>query len=98
MEVLKHIDPIFRSKLEDSIKGLNGKNAILEIFKWHKKWFSEVDYNGCLFIRAVEEMRETLPCVSDILRAHKEFVRSLIYLKLEEDSYKASFNFNLLTA
>ena len=90
VEVLKHRDSIFRSKLEDSIKGLNGKNAILGIFKWHKKWFSEVDYNGCLFMRAVEEMRETLPCVSDILRAHKEFVRSLIYSKLEEYSDKAS--------
>ncbi|MCX8711364.1 TetR/AcrR family transcriptional regulator [Gilliamella sp. B3464] len=90
MEVLKHRDSIFRSKLEDSIKGLNGKNAILEIVKWHKKWFSEVDYNGCLFMRAVEEMRETLPCVSDILMGHKEFVRSLIYSKLEEYSDKAS--------
>ncbi|OCG17458.1 hypothetical protein A9G09_01585 [Gilliamella sp. wkB292] len=90
MEVLKHRDLIFCSKLDDSIKGLNGKNAILGIFKWHKKWFSEVDYNGCLFMRAVEEMRETLPCVSDILMVHKEFVRSLIYSKLEEYSDKAS--------
>lgn len=90
MEVLKHRDSIFRSKLEESMKGLNGENAILEIVKWHKKWFSEVDYNGCLFMRAVEEMRETLPCVSDILMEHKEFVRSLIYSKLEEYSDKAS--------
>ena len=90
MEVLKNRDSIFRSKLEESIKGLNGKNAILGIFKWHKQWFSEVDYNGCLFMRAVEEMRETLPCVSDILMEHKEFVRSLIYSKLQDYSDKAS--------
>ncbi|MBC9131101.1 TetR/AcrR family transcriptional regulator [Frischella sp. Ac13] len=96
VEVLKHRDSIFRSKLEDSIKGLNGKNAILEIFKWHKKWFSEVDYNGCLFMRAVEEMRETLPCVSDILMEHKEFVRHLIYSKLEDYSYKESLTNKLM--
>lgn len=90
MEVLKHRDSIFRSKLEESIKGLNGKNAILEVVKWYKQWFSEVDYNGCLFMRAVEEMRETLPCISDILMEHKEFVRSLIYSKLQDYSDKAS--------
>lgn len=90
VEVLKHQDSIFRSKLQDSLIGLNGKNTILGIFKWHKKWFSEVDFNGCLFMRAVEEMRETLPCVSDILRDHKEFVRCLIYSKLEEYSNKES--------
>ena len=96
VEVLKHRDSIFRTKLEDSLTGLNGKNAILGIFKWHKKWFSEVDYNGCLFMRAVEEMHETLPCVSDILMEHKEFVRSLIYSKLEDYSYKASLTNKLM--
>ena len=96
VEVLKHRDSIFRSKLVNSITGLNGKNAILGIFKWHKKWFSEVDYNGCLFMRAVEEMRETLPCVSDILRAHKEFVRNLIYSKLQDYSDKASMTNKLM--
>ena len=96
VKVLKHRDSIFRSKLEDSITGLNGKNAILEIFKWHKKWFSEVDYNGCLFMRAVEEMRETLPCVSDILKEHKEFVRGLIYSKLEDYSDKESLTNKLM--
>lgn len=96
VEVLKHRDSIFRSKLQDSITEFNGKNAILGIFKWHKKWFSEVDYNGCLFMRAVEEMHETLPCVSDILRAHKEFVRSLIYSKLQDYSDKASLTNKLM--
>ena len=96
VEVLKHRDSIFRSKLQDSITELNGKNAILGIFKWHKKWFSEVDYNGCLFMRAVEEMHETLPCVSDILRAHKEFVRNLIYSKLQDYSDKASLTNKLM--
>ena len=96
VEVLKHRDSIFRTKLEDSLKGLNGKNAILGIFKWHKKWFSEVDYNGCLFMRAVEEMRETLPCVSDILKEHKEFVKGLIYSKLEDYSDKESLTNKLI--
>ncbi|WP_294954584.1 TetR/AcrR family transcriptional regulator [uncultured Gilliamella sp.] len=96
VEVLKHRDSIFRSKLVNSITGLNGKNAILGIFKWHKKWFSEVDYNGCLFMRAVEEMRETLPCVSDILKEHKEFVRGLIYSKLEDYSDKESLTNKLM--
>lgn len=96
VEVLKHRDSIFRSKLEDSIKGLNGKNAIFGIFKWHKKWFTEVDFNGCLFMRAVEEMRETLPCVSDILMEHKEFVRHLIYSKLEDYSDKESLTNKLM--
>ncbi|MCX8618838.1 TetR/AcrR family transcriptional regulator [Gilliamella sp. B2923] len=96
VEVLKHRDSIFRSKLVNSITGLNGKNAILGIFKWHKKWFSEVDYNGCLFMRAVEEMHETLPCVSDILKEHKEFVRGLIYSKLEDYSDKESLTNKLM--
>ena len=96
VEVLKHRDSIFRVKLEDSIAGLNGKKAILGIFKWHERWFCEEDYNGCLFMRAVEEMREELPCLEDILMAHKEFVRSLIYAKLEDYSDKLSLTNKLM--
>lgn len=47
-------------------------------------------------MRAVEEMREELPCLADILMAHKEFVRSLIYAKLEDYSDKLSLTNKLM--
>ncbi|OCG36575.1 hypothetical protein A9G28_07835 [Gilliamella sp. Fer1-1] len=96
LEVLKQRDLRFKAKLNEAIFNLNGTEAIMKIFEWHEKWYCEENFNGCLFIRAMEEIPEDSSCISDIVVEHKEFIRNLIFYKLENYPNKASLTNKLM--
>ena len=43
-------------KLTEAIAALDHYESIMQIFKWHVDWFNQDDFNGCLFVRAKEEI------------------------------------------
>ena len=55
-EILKIRDSRFKQKLTEAIADLDHYESIMQIFKWHLNWFNQDDFNGCLFVRAKEEI------------------------------------------
>ena len=82
-EILKIRDLRFRQKLTETIANLDHYESIIQIFKWHLDWFNQVDFNGCLFVRAKEEIHDD-QAVQQMVIEHKEFIRKLIYNQLPQ--------------
>lgn len=84
-QVLKQRDEMFRTQLSSVIVGLEGKEAIKAILKWHLNWFQTNDFKGCLFVRAVSESNSEQINIKEIARFHKQWLRDLMISLLPED-------------
>ena len=82
-EILKIRDLRFRQKLTETIANLNHYESIIQIFKWHLDWFNQVDFNGCLFVRASEDLHHD-QAIKQLAIEHKEFIRQLISQQLPQ--------------
>ncbi|OTQ56403.1 TetR/AcrR family transcriptional regulator [Gilliamella apis] len=82
-EVLKIRNLRFQQDLSAAIKDLDQNDAIIQIFKWHLTWFKQDNFNGCLFIRANEELHHD-QAIKQLAIEHKEFIRQLISQQLPQ--------------
>ena len=80
-EILKIRDSRFKQQLIEAIADLDHYESIMQIFKWHLDWFNRDDFNGCLFVRAKEEIHND-KAVQQLVIEHKEFIRKLIHDQL----------------
>ena len=82
-EVLKLRDLRFKQELTETIADLDQQQSIIQIFKWHLNWYNQDDFNGCLFVRAREEIHND-NAIKELVMEHKEFIRNLIRDKLRQ--------------
>ena len=82
-QVLKIRNLRFQQELITAIKDLDHSDAIIQIFKWHLAWFNQEDFNGCLFVRAKEEIQGD-QAIQQLVIEHKEFIRKLISEQLAQ--------------
>lgn len=80
-EVLKLRDKNFISSLQSYVDqapqgALTKVGAILE---WHKNWFTEPNFFGCMFIKASEEFGNSNANISEIIKQHKDSIYKIIY-------------------
>lgn len=71
-------------KLTEAIAALDHYESIMQIFKWHVDWFNQDDFNGCLFVRAREEIHND-NAIKELVMENKEFIRNLIRDKLRQN-------------
>ncbi|AXF86226.1 hypothetical protein DTO96_101972 [Ephemeroptericola cinctiostellae] len=82
-EVLKYRDNQFRESLINYVGEDKGVEAVTKILKWHHNWFNQPQFNGCLFVRSLAELRAPHKDASAIAIEHKEWVRHFIYEKVQ---------------
>ncbi|NUF77889.1 TetR/AcrR family transcriptional regulator [Snodgrassella sp. ESL0323] len=82
-EVLKLRDLRFKQELTEAIADLDQQQSIIQILKWHLDWYNQDDFNGCLFVRAREEIHND-NAIKELVMEHKEFIRNLIRDKLRQ--------------
>ena len=82
-EVLKLRDLRFKQELTEAIADLDQQQSIIQIFKWHLNGYNQDDFNGCLFVRAREEIHND-NAIKELVMEHKEFIRNLIRDKLRQ--------------
>ncbi|KEQ00625.1 Transcriptional regulator [Snodgrassella alvi SCGC AB-598-J21] len=83
-EVLKLRDLRFKQELTEAIADLDQQQSIIQILKWHLDWYNQDDFNGCLFVRAREEIHND-KAIKELVMEHKEFIRNLIRDKLRQN-------------
>ncbi|WP_367446264.1 TetR/AcrR family transcriptional regulator [Snodgrassella alvi] len=83
-EVLKLRDLRFKQELTEAIANLDQQQSIIQIFKWHLDWYNQDDFNGCLFVRAREEIHND-NAIKELVMENKEFIRNLIRDKLRQN-------------
>ncbi|PIT46366.1 TetR/AcrR family transcriptional regulator [Snodgrassella alvi] len=83
-EVLKLRDLRFKQELTEAIADIDQQQSIIQIFKWHLNWYNQDDFNGCLFVRAREEIHND-NAIKELVMEHKEFIRNLIRDKLRQN-------------
>ena len=83
-EVLKLRDLRFKQELTEAIANLDQQQSVILIFKWHLDWYNQDDFNGCLFVRAREEIHND-NAIKELVMEHKEFIRNLIRDKLRQN-------------
>lgn len=83
-EVLKLRDLRFKQELTEAIADLDQQQSIIQIFKWHLDWYNQDDFNGCLFVRAREEIHND-NAIKELVMENKEFIRNLIRDKLRQN-------------
>ena len=83
-EVLKLRDLRFKQELTEAIADLDQQQSVILIFKWHLDWYNQDDFNGCLFVRAREEIHND-NAIKELVMEHKEFIRNLIRDKLRQN-------------
>jgi AcrR family transcriptional regulator len=77
--VLQQRDDFFRSSLGERVAQQHEPWARLRaIFEWHREWFEQPDFNGCMFIKAVEEFPDKHEAIRRISREHKIWVRCML--------------------
>ena len=83
-EVLKLRDLRFKQELTEAIADLDQQQSIIQILKWHLDWYNQDNFNGCLFVRAREEIHND-NAIKELVMEHKEFIRNLIHDKLRQN-------------
>lgn len=76
--VLLHRDKKFQNSLIEYIGKDHDLAAIEKILEWHQQWFLKEDFRGCLFVRAVSELRHHDEDVIQISKQHKMQIKQLI--------------------
>ena len=57
------------------------KEQLRRLFQWHRYWFSQPDFHGCMFIKARDEHPQHATVV-DAARQHKSWLTALIARRL----------------
>ncbi|BBG31072.1 TetR/AcrR family transcriptional regulator [Zymobacter palmae] len=53
------------------------------LFEWHRQWFKQPDFHGCMFIKALDE-HPNHAAIIDAVRRHKQWLTQLIATLLTE--------------
>ena len=94
-EVLKLRDLRFKQELTEAIADLDQQQSIIQILKWHLDWYNQDDFNGCLFVRAREEIHND-NAIKELVMEHKEFIRNLIRDKLRQNPHNEAITNQLM--
>ncbi|MBI0162051.1 TetR/AcrR family transcriptional regulator [Bartonella sp. M0283] len=86
-EVLKLRDDNFMESLQTYVAQApdGAVSKVTAILEWHKKWFTEPNFFGCMFIKASEEFGKTNEQISAIVKKHKDSIYNLIHQAIEPD-------------
>lgn len=78
-EVLQLRNEEFVSSLREAMnKAVPGIARLEVLFNWHCAWFRNVDFNGCMFIKASEEFSGQSELIINIVRKHKLLILGMI--------------------
>lgn len=83
-QVLRYRDDEFRASLIQYVGDRQGVEAVVKIMAWHHDWFSQPDFNGCLFVRSIAELSDVSDHSTDVAIDHKEWVRHFIFDKIQD--------------
>ena len=85
-------DRIWFGRLEQhvAIPGRSPRERLLGIFDYLEEWFTEADFFGCPFIRALSEFRaeDTPEAIRDCIRRHYLLTQKLVEGLLKEAASK----------
>lgn len=101
-EVLRERDRRFRASLEGFVDRHSAPLARLEaVFTWHRRWFEEPGFAGCMFINVAAEFHGEAVELQLLAREHKQAVERylaglLAPLVTQEDAAVLAAEFNLL--
>lgn len=89
--VLQRRDANFRADLSAAVASAacEPRARLKAVFDWHRSWFSQPAFNGCMFIKAVEEFPDMASQARVVSRQHKDWVRELLLGLLRELGVKA---------
>lgn len=59
------------------------EQRLQQLFKWHREWFAQQDFHGCMFIKALDEHTEH-EAIVDVARQHKQWLIQRITALLTE--------------
>jgi AcrR family transcriptional regulator len=77
--VLARRDEVFRRSLSDAVAAFDAPwDRLKAVFDWHREWFERSDFNGCMFVKAVEEFPERFSSIRDLSRKHKLWIKGLL--------------------
>ncbi|EOX4357310.1 TetR/AcrR family transcriptional regulator [Vibrio cholerae] len=69
----------FEDKLGGSIKPeMNIEEKIDALIDWHFNWFSTQNFNGCMFMHAMSEFKESNSAIASSAAMHKKWLKALI--------------------
>jgi AcrR family transcriptional regulator len=101
-EVLRERDRRFRVSLEGFVDRYSEPLARLEaVFMWHRQWFTEPGFAGCMFINVAAEFHGEAVELQQLARAHKQAVERylaglLAPLVTQREAAGLAADFNLL--
>ena len=77
--VLQSRDEYFRVSLLKAIEPHDAPmDKLKAIFEWHRQWFAQVEFNGCMFIKAVEEFPLQYGNIRRLSCEHKRWIQGLL--------------------
>lgn len=89
LEVLKKRNTKFRSSLTSFVGNeVKDFEAVAKIFEWHKKWFCDPSFNGCLFVRASYELQSKNAEIYQVIAEHKSWVQNFVEEKLSDEHHQ----------
>jgi AcrR family transcriptional regulator len=78
-KVLHRRNAFFKKSLTDVIAVFSEKkDKINAIISWHIRWFNDVNYRGCMFVRAQAEYGNRSEEICSIVREHKQWIQDSI--------------------
>ena len=80
---LRRRDEIFRNKMMKYVDeaSQDPKERLLAVFDWHRNWFNEPDFSGCMFINACAEFNDCNSPMRRVASEHKlDILRYLVEL------------------
>lgn len=97
LEVLKNRETKFRSSLESFVgNDVKDYEAVAKIFEWHKIWFQESVFNGCLFVRASYELQSKNSEINEVIAEHKLWVKDFVKDKLTTEHNKNNISEHIM--
>lgn len=75
VEVLRLRDEEFIASLEQAMHAAPpGLARLAAFFEWHRAWFLQPDFHGCMFIKASEEFAGHSDMIMEMSRQHKRLI------------------------
>lgn len=89
--VLLHRHQIFIENLESEIdQSIGCITKIKAIFYWHKRWFNQSEFYGCMFIKASDEFPDYDSNIRRASRDHKTYIKNMLQAILEDGKIHSS--------
>ena len=98
LSVLKNRDEKLRRSLS-SFVGDKARDfeAVSKIFEWHKNWFQDIGFNGCLFVRASYELQNKNADIYQAIMDHKDWVRGFIEERISNEYIQNGVSESIVT-